>query len=253
MSVAYQVFKLLIEVEDYGLSVKQCMEMRCISRWARDQVVRKQLSLRRHIVKNLIGKVEVDVDGDAIDAIEAFRQGKPPLFICAPDANVVCQTSKELFGLLSEDPALFFLFWDHLNCGVESNACKGCLIKGREIVEPALTNTLGNYPLMCMSCWKEQKNICVWSKHYYHFTLHPKSCEYDQFDYDFYMHLLNSSDEDFIYVNDNLQFIGDEISVVNYDKETYIFFEEFLKTNGYYDDDKDRKRKRKRKKPRIKN
>lgn len=260
MSVPQQVFKLLVEVRDYGLSVKQCMELRCISSWARDQVIRKQLSLRRHVINNLIGNVRVDFDGgrDFVDVITSFRQGNPPLFVCS---DLICEFSKEFFEIMAADDALFFLFWKHLESGAESNVCKGCLINVRKKVQPSLTSSLPNYPLMCLKCWQRQIGICVWIKNnQYRYKLHPYYIGFQIDDYHYFTTLLEESTDDFIYINDNLLYEDDEDDLPYYGdrkKEGYIFFQKFLHDNGYYDEDDDKRDEdfgvKKRKKLRTKN
>ena len=175
-----QVFKLLVEIGDYGLSVKQCMELRCVSRWARDQIVRTQLALRMYFVSFLrepcILLYKTVLSDNSSSLVNCAHLKLPELVQCVREHELGytivepvvhdchCVESKNHFlELVETDGALFQLVWNSIGTFCD-DVCKVCIMKGREYNDTwcvANIMRLENYPLMCLQCWREESSIEV--------------------------------------------------------------------------------------------
>lgn len=144
------VFKLLVEVGDYGLSVHQCMRLRCVNRWARDQIPLKQFNFQHFLAKSL----SLQIWNSEVTELCSLTQG-----IVVFDDQHVLELSPGIIDEFLSSPWQLIEAWNNLR--FKSDLCVRCLFRDRAVVISRLEHTIRNRPKMCVVCWGEQPDVYV--------------------------------------------------------------------------------------------
>lgn len=188
------IFRLLIELATSSLDIQACMKLRCVNRWARDQIVLKHRGLRK-LVRETSHFFETPFQITLNQVLTSLRMGcgiySPKAgnagyhfhdnsrgdhlvqFLNDDDDDFVLRLTLGEYNTIGiervmSDSNLFWKLWTKLCKDVHigrSNVCMACILKkDGDQCESVPVFSLEGLPRMCLDCWDNRNDTCVIGK-----------------------------------------------------------------------------------------